>query len=297
MVTGTSFHDLAHRFKVGVSTIHEIVCEVTRVIWNVHVKEHMPVPSVQQFKDIGDNFDRLWDFPNCIGALDGKHVRIKAPANAGSLYYNYKHFHSLSFQALTDAQYKFIVIEVGAYGKQSDGGTFASSKLNEKISNKTLLLPNDVILPNTNIAMPYVIVADEAYPLGERLMKPYSQSVLDENENNEIFNNRLSRARKVVECSFGILFSKWRLLSSAIETNVPNTEATIKCMCILHNIIVDKENVARHAREAENYAYPSNIQPLLFDNRGRPADRAKAIRDKLRDYFAINRIVHPQQHP
>jgi len=51
----------------------------------------------------------------------------------------------------------------------------------------------------------------------------------------------LSRARRCVDCAFGILTAKWRLLNKAIETNTNKAERTVRCICLLHNIIIDLE--------------------------------------------------------
>ncbi len=48
-----------------------------------------------EWKQIADGMFQDWDFPNCIGALDGKHIAIECPDNSGSNYYNYKKFYSL----------------------------------------------------------------------------------------------------------------------------------------------------------------------------------------------------------
>lgn len=56
--------------------------------------------------------------PNWIG-IDGKHCRIKCPPNAGSQFYNYKHFYSIVLITVAEAQYNFILIDVGAYGRDN----------------------------------------------------------------------------------------------------------------------------------------------------------------------------------
>ena len=85
--------------------------------------------SPHDWKIIAKKFREKLNFPNCVGAIDGKHVTIKAPGNSGSLFYNYKGTFSLVLLAIADANLKFIYIEVGAYGKNIDGGIFANSTL------------------------------------------------------------------------------------------------------------------------------------------------------------------------
>jgi hypothetical protein len=56
---------------------------------------------------VSDEFWRKWNYPNCIGALDGKHVVIVKPSKSGSIFMNYKQTFSLVLMAVVDANYKF----------------------------------------------------------------------------------------------------------------------------------------------------------------------------------------------
>ena len=50
------------------------------------------------FQRIINGFQRKWNFPQCLGAIDGTHIPIKAPLIYHSDYYNRKIFHSVILQ-------------------------------------------------------------------------------------------------------------------------------------------------------------------------------------------------------
>lgn len=64
------------------------------------------------------NFSKIWNFSNCIGSIDGKHIAMQAPSYSESEYYSYKHFNSIILVGVCDANYKFTLIDLGAYGRQ-----------------------------------------------------------------------------------------------------------------------------------------------------------------------------------
>ena len=74
------------------------------------------------WKEVAQKFGSRWS--NSSGATGGKHVAIKKPIRAGSLYYNYKGFNSIVLMAVADAGYKLLYVHVGAEGNASDGGTW-----------------------------------------------------------------------------------------------------------------------------------------------------------------------------
>ena len=180
----------------------------------------MPPPTEDDWKRIEYGFRTRWNFPNCVGALDGKHVALRKPANTGSLYFNYKSHFSVVLMALVDHQYRFTYIDVGNYGSNSDPGIFRNSNFGDKFLKGQLNIPGRKMLPDFPQAglLPHCIVGDKAFPLRVDLMKPYSRP----NKNNPhrgipedklVFNYRLSRARRIVENAFGILVQRWRVYS------------------------------------------------------------------------------------
>jgi len=124
----------------------------------------MPSPTRTTWSQIVDDFWDLWNFPSCIGAIDGKHMKVQTPPNSVSKFFNYKHSFSVVLLSLVDARYKFTVVDIGAYGRNGDGGIFAHSKFGKYLETH-LGIPEDKQLPGTSCLAPHVIVCDEAFPL------------------------------------------------------------------------------------------------------------------------------------
>jgi len=65
----------------GLSTISEIIKTTTEGIWEALQPQFLPVPSKEKWKNIANRYYELWNMPNCVGAIDGKHFRIICPPN------------------------------------------------------------------------------------------------------------------------------------------------------------------------------------------------------------------------
>ncbi|KAK4884902.1 hypothetical protein RN001_001173 [Aquatica leii] len=117
LATGNSFRSIAFSYRLGFSTVREIVKDVCDAIWK-RLGPIAMLPTTQEtWKRTSTRFKEMWHFPNCIGAIDGKHINIQCPINAGSSFYNYKRCHSVVLLAIVDANYNFIAINIGAYAE------------------------------------------------------------------------------------------------------------------------------------------------------------------------------------
>jgi len=249
----------------------------------------MSATTQQNWRENAEEFQRRWQFPNCVGAIDWKHVLIKAPPKSGSLFFNYKGTFSVVLLAVVDANYCFSVIDVGGYGKQSDGGTFATSVFGAQLKAGTLPIPPVKAPDGYNVELPHVFVADAAFPLMTNLLRPYPGRLLSPSKQQ--FNYRLSRARRVAENAFGILASRFRVYRRFMEQRPDTVDKVIKATCVLHNMLrKEGDSVPRSGADSEDYDDDAVADDLT---RLRPLRRvgcrashdAFAVRDSFCEYF------------
>ena len=84
----------------------------------------LPEPKARDWKRIADGFYSRWNFPNCLGALDGKHIVMQVPPKSGSQFFNYKGTFSVVLMALVDDDYRFTCVDIRDYGSNSDRAVF-----------------------------------------------------------------------------------------------------------------------------------------------------------------------------
>lgn len=271
--------------------------QVCQVLWDKLQPIYMKAPAdPDDWKLIAENFKVTWDFPHCIGALDGKHVVIQAPDRSGSQFFNYKGTFSIVLMALVDARYRFISVDVGAFGRNSDGGIFANSNLGRALNEERLNLPDPEPLDQAPDLgdMPYVIVGDEAFPLKPNLMRPFPVGKRQVTHEQLVFNYRLSRARRIVENAFGILASRWRIYRRTMNLAPNNANIVILSTCVLHNFLQTTSTPAAvPVLQAEDQAAAHLPGIDRFGHRA--GGEAMAIRDKFARYFNTYAAL-PWQH-
>ena len=158
----------------------------------------------------------------------------------------------------------------------------------------------------TQRTLPFVLVGDEAFPLKPYLMRPFpgrGSHILPHKE--QIYNYRLSRARRLIENSFGILVARWRIFNRPIEANIDNCEKYIKAAFVLHNYLRsnDTREETRSKYMPHNFVDRDDLNGIVtpgswrgtvanncVSNVGRLSSNnaprtAMEIRDSFADYF------------
>nr|CAI5869541.1 unnamed protein product [Callosobruchus analis] len=226
---------------------------------------YMPVPTEEKWRLIAKRFYELWDLPNCLGSIDGKHCRITEFYSTGSQYYNYKSFFSVVLMACADADGLFITIDVGEAGRNSHGAVFRGSALGKLLDKEKLNIPKPTVMPNDTINFPFYF---------------YPQRVLDNEK--RIFNYRLSRGRKSAECSFGMLVKKFAIFQGPILCQEQTAIPVIKAACVLHNFIKISEGKFSTPQVTKQNQYDM----ISVQSKSQCSNRsAYELRDYLKTYF------------
>ena len=154
-------------------------------------------------------------------------ITLQYLVTGDSNFYNYKGTFSIILLAVCEAQYCFTLLDIGDIGRQSDGGVLA--------------LPCPKPLPGQSSSVPYYFVGDSAFPLKTYMLRPFPGRFLPEDK--QIFNYRLSRARRVIENTFG----------RSIVANPDKVTKITQAACCLHNYL----------RISEINNPPSTKQPVV----------------------------------
>ena len=264
LATGDFQTIISTNYRIIPTTMGRIISETCQTLWAVLSEtDFIKTPdSQEEWLTIIAEFNGKWNFPLCLGATDGKHVLIRAPARSRSNFFNYKNFFSTVLLAVCNANYEFTSVDSGEVGWQSDGDVYSNSKLGQIIDQNILKFPAPAAIDNYNTTkkFPYVFVADEAFALKPFMLRPYPK--WDElNINKLIFNYRLSTARRLIENTFGILGSRFRIFRGPIIRKIEDIKHITKAAVILHNFL--KKRKERGTYCPPDYVYQEAVQRTL----------------------------------
>ena len=222
--TGNYYRDLRFGFRVAHNTMSGLIVDVCQALVDVLEPEFVKLPTeAEEWQQVARAFQQKWQYPHTLGALDGKHIRIKKPPDSGSTYHNYKGFDSIVLMALVDAQYRFLWTQIGDVSSSSDGQIWNHCDFRQALQDGVLGVPDADPLPGDDVNTTYYIIGDDAFSMRTWLIKPFRRRGLDHGQ--QVFNYRLSRARRV------------RCLLSTLQVHVDTATLVVRSCVALHNYL------------------------------------------------------------
>uniref|UniRef100_A0A1B6H4T8 DDE Tnp4 domain-containing protein n=1 Tax=Cuerna arida TaxID=1464854 RepID=A0A1B6H4T8_9HEMI len=243
----------------------------------------------QDWEEVADQFKRRANFPMCLGAIDGKHIRVQNFPHAGSVHFNYKKFYSIVLLAIADANYKFVYVDIGAYGKDCDSSILQSTDFWKRLTLGELDIPQSKGLPPKGIKVPYVFIGDSAFAIHEHILKEFSNNNMSVKQ--RVFNYRLHRARRYVECAFGILSNKWRIFHRPLNVSKKFSKNIVKACVVLHNIVRSRDV----GGQDDEIIVPGSQFRNLIRNTKQTGKTGKGVRTIFANYFVSDEGKLPWQ--
>jgi hypothetical protein len=224
---------IQERFQHSGETVHRYFYAVLRALVRLHEEMVLlPLPTVTPWEI--KRKTRFWPyFKDCIGALDGSHIRARVPESDTSRFRNRKGFLSQNVLAACTFNLRFCYVLAGWEGSAHD-----SRVLNHARSDSDFVIPNDKYY-----------LADAGYGLKRGILIPYrgvryhlqEQAQANQRPQNaqELFNLRHAMLRNAIERIFGILKRKFPLLDYGCEYPYETQVELVLAITGLFNFIRD----------------------------------------------------------
>lgn len=248
--SGKEMEQVALAYRVSFQTAQRCILHTCRVIWARLKDRFMPTPTKDHWKKIASGFSTRWQFPNCLGVVEGKHVAIVRPQQSENKYINYKGTHSIVLMGVVDSSCKYVLVDVGAEGRLGEGGTLKDCKFGKALVNGDLDIPSPGPLPGTTRTVPYVFIGDESFQLRKDVMRPFPARQRE--DERRVFNYRLNRAKRCAENAFNLTVLRWQILLRKINLPPADVDYIVKVACVLHNFVMDLEPLSNEYPDRED---------------------------------------------
>ena len=160
------------------------------------------------------------------------------------------------------------------WGQPGQAQIFKHSDLRHKIEDSSIGFPESEFLVADGPKLNFFILGDNAFPFKFWLMKPYTR--LGTNLEQRLFNYRISRGRRVVENTFGILMSYFTIFQWLMQQE-PLVVARVVVAClVLHNLLMIRYATGQQDGFGGEGQSPIVLEVKDFPHEGRnPLEAAK----------------------
>ncbi|XP_021974531.1 uncharacterized protein LOC110869598 [Helianthus annuus] len=195
---------------------------------------------------------------DCIGPIDGTHVRVKVPNKDAARYCGRKGYPTINVLAACTFDLKFTYVLTGWEGTVSDS----------RIIKNAFSRSDKLVIPTGRFCL-----QDAGLPHTSSLMTPYrgvryhlkEYSTRAPENSKELFNLRHASLRNVVERAFGVLKKRFLIIRSTAEPFYScQTQSDIFLVCcILHNFLLEED----HDKDLEDEVLHEVLNELVEEER------------------------------
>lgn len=275
LASNAEYRTVGNLFGVSKQTVMRAFKGLVHAITSSDLmNKYLQIPTEEELLKISDGFRERTGYINACGALDGTHVRERAPVDQRTAYFDHHEDHSILTLAICDHRARFWWLKTGIPGRSNDAGAFLESDLYSRFCSGQVLPRSNVVISNKII--PFHILGDSAFALKDWLVKPYRQRAHPA-DHESAFNRKFSRARVVIEHAFGRLKGRWRrLMKDPFEVALKDVSVVILAAAILHNMC---------EQTGDEFYQDWFILNTNSINRSRAQDPAEHFRDTLAHYY------------
>ncbi|XP_074559887.1 uncharacterized protein LOC141815924 [Curcuma longa] len=244
-------HDVKNRelsffFRRSTRTTSNHFHEVLKAIIGLHAV-FIKQPDGAEIPPLIESSNRFYPyFKDCVGALDGTHIRVKVSDVDAPRYRGRKDWPTTNVLAACSFDLKFTYVLAGWEGTASDS----------RIIKNALSRRDKLIIPHGK----YYLV-DSGFMLKRDLITPYrgiryhlkEYSRCGPTNAKELFNLRHASLRNAIERAFGVLKKRFPIIASGTEPHYEldiRTDIILAC-CILHNFLMGVDPDERLINEVD----------------------------------------------
>ena len=199
----------ANVFGCSMSSTSDVVEEVCRILSKNIASCMIKYPSSKaEVEKTNWEFLQKLGFPRVLGYIDGTHIPISEPRENPHDYFSYKMKYKINVQAIGNCNGRFTDVDIKWPGSLHGARVFANSEVQKGYTNEKFKLYYEEFLPGDKL-IPQILLGDPVYPLLPYVMKEYA---VCQSNNEFMFSTMLRSARNQIECAFGRLKARWRIL-------------------------------------------------------------------------------------
>lgn len=271
--SSAEYHVVARLFEVSENSVCLICKEFCSLVWRKLAPKYLGNNFLTQTKveECVKGFEAT-GFPQCFGAIGGCHIKTKPKPSESTV-----------LLALVDHKYRFMYINVGSPGHCNDSDIYEKSLLKPYIETSELFEANARKIGG--IKVPVILIGDSSFKISTRIMKPYSVSVTG-NLKQMVFNYHIAKTRRVAEDAFRHLKARFGRIGEGLDSRHDNTNAIIKCCCVLHNFLIEHNNTFED--DCDENVGPQSDQAESKTNLHNQKSKAEAIRSALADILCAS---------